>query len=246
MRLAGKTALITGGTSGIGRATAEAFARVGAHVALTGRDEARGHAAVVAITAIGGKATFIKADLTSVREVQRLAQAATAALGQVDILVNNAGIFTFASTEVLAEAAYDAMMATNVKAPFFLTAALAPAMAQRGSGKIINVTTTAAYVGMPAASAYGASKAAVDLLTKAWAAEFGPHGVQVNAVSPGPVRTEGTAAMGQALDQLASLAPAGRPGRPEEIAAAAVYLASSEADFVNGATLAVDGGMVAT
>jgi NAD(P)-dependent dehydrogenase (short-subunit alcohol dehydrogenase family) len=245
MRLAGKTALVTGGTSGIGRAIAEAFAREGAQVALTGRDEARGQAVVAAINATGGGATFIRADLMSLPAVQRLAQQATAALGRIDILVNNAGVFTFAPTEVLDEAAYDAMMATNVKAPFFLTAALAPAMAERGKGKIINITTMVAYFGMPAASAYGASKAAVDLLAKAWAAEYGPRGVNVNVISPGPVRTEGTAVMGSALDQLASLAPAGRPARPEEIAAAAVYLASDEADFVHGATLAVDGGRVA-
>jgi NAD(P)-dependent dehydrogenase (short-subunit alcohol dehydrogenase family) len=245
MRLAGKTALVTGGTSGIGRATAEAFAREGAYVAITGRDEARGREVVAAITAAGGRATFIRADLISLPEVQQLAHHATAALGRVDILVNNAGIFTFAPTEALDEAAYDAMMATNVKAPFFLTAALAPAMAERGTGKIINITTMVAYFGMPAAAAYGASKAAVDLLTKAWAAEYGPRGVNVNAISPGPVRTEGTAAMGEGLDQLASLAPAGRPARPEEIAAAAVYLASEESDFVHGATLAVDGGRVA-
>jgi NAD(P)-dependent dehydrogenase (short-subunit alcohol dehydrogenase family) len=245
MRLAGKTALVTGGTSGIGRATAEAFAREGARVAITGRDEARGQAAVAAITAAGGKATFIKADLTSVLEVRRLAQQATAELGQVDILVNNAGIFSFAPTEAVSEAVFDDMMTTNLKAPFFLTAALAPGMAERGKGKILNITTMAAYFGMPAASAYGASKAAMDLLTKAWAAEYGPRGVNVNAISPGPVRTEGTAPMGEIVDQLASLAPAGRPAEPEEIALAAVYLASDESDFVHGATLAVDGGRVA-
>ncbi len=245
MRLAGKTALITGGTSGIGRAVAEAFAREGAQVAISGRDDARGQEVVEAITAAGGKATFIKADLRSLSAVRRLAQEAAAALGRVDVLVNNAGIFIFAPTEALDEDAYDAMMATNVKAPFFLTAALAPAMAERGRGKIINITTMVAYFGMPAAAAYGSSKAALDLLTKAWAAEYGPRGVNVNAIAPGPVRTEGTEAMGEALDQLASLAPAGRPARPEEIAAAAVYLASDEADFVHGATLAVDGGRVA-
>jgi NAD(P)-dependent dehydrogenase (short-subunit alcohol dehydrogenase family) len=245
MRLSGKTALITGGTSGIGRAIAEAFAREGARVALTGRDDARGQATVEAISAMGGQATFIRADLGSLSEVRWLARQATATLGEVDILVNNAGVFTFAPTEALDEVAYDAMMDTNVKAPFFLTAALAPLMAQRGKGKIINITTMVAYFGMSAASAYGASKSALDLLGKAWAAEYGPLGVNVNTISPGPIRTEGTAGMGENLDQLASMAPAGRPGRPEEIAAAAVYLASDESDFVHGATLAVDGGRVA-
>jgi NAD(P)-dependent dehydrogenase (short-subunit alcohol dehydrogenase family) len=245
MRLAGKTALITGGSAGIGRAIAQAFVREGARVVIAGRDVARGTATVQGIKAVGGEATFVQADLTSVADTQALARAATETLGQVDILVNNAGSFIFAPTEALDEAAFDTMMDTNVKGTFFLTAALAPGMAERGSGAIINITTMVAYFGMPAAAAYGASKAAVDLLTKAWAAEYGPRGVRVNAISPGPVRTEGTAAMGEGLDQLASLAPAGRPASPEEIAAAAVFLASDEASFVYGATLAVDGGRTA-
>jgi NAD(P)-dependent dehydrogenase (short-subunit alcohol dehydrogenase family) len=245
MRLQGKRALITGGTAGIGRAIAEAFAREGARVVIAGRDAARGQAAVRAMTAAGGDATFIQADVSVVAQAQRLAAAATERLGQVDILVNNAGIYLFAPTDGTDEAAFDTMMATNVKGPFFLTAALAPGMAARGNGKIINITTMVAYFGMPGAAAYGASKAAVDLLTKAWAAEYGPQGVNVNAISPGPVRTEGAAALGEVVEQIARVAPAGRPAEPEEIAAAAVYLASDEAGFVHGATLALDGGRVA-
>ena len=245
MRLQGKRALITGGTSGIGRAIAEAFAREGAQVVIGGRDGQRGWAVAQAITDAGGSATFIQADLAIVGDVRRMAAAATEALGQVDILVNNAGIFSFAPTEQLPESTYDAIMATNVKGLFFLTAALAPGMAERGYGKIINITTMAAYFGLPGASAYGASKAAVDLLTKSWAAEYGPRGVNVNAISPGPVRTEGTAALGDVINQLAAAAPAGRAADPEEIAAAAVYLASDDAGFVHGATLPVDGGRLA-
>ncbi len=245
MRLQGKRALITGGTAGIGRAIADAFAREGARVVIAGRDAARGHAAAQAIAAAGGDATFIQADVSVVAQARDLAEAATTALGQVDILVNNAGTYLFGSTDGTDESTYDTMMNTNVKGPFFLTGALAPGMAARGSGKIINITTMVAYFGMPGAAAYGASKAAVDLLTKAWAAEYGPRGVNVNAISPGPVRTEGAAALGDVLEQLASVAPAGRPAEPAEIAAAAVYLASDEAAFVHGATLAVDGGRVA-
>ncbi len=119
-------------------------------------------------------------------------------------------------------------------------------MAQRGAGKVINITTMVAHFGMPGMAAYGASKAAVELLTKAWAAEYGPSGVNVNAIAPGPVRTEGTAAMDEGLvDQIASQLPAGRMGRPKEIAAAAVYLASDEVAFVHGAILPVDGGRTA-
>jgi len=242
MRLQGKTALITGGTAGIGRAIAQAFTREGARVVVAGRDAGRGGAAV---ESIGKDATFVKADVSSLEDVRGLARAATEMLGQVDILVNNAGIAAFAPTHDLAEADYDALFATNVKGTYYLTAALAPGMAQRGAGKVINITTMAASFGMPGLAAYGASKAAVELLTKAWAAEYGPSGVNVNAIAPGPIRTEPSGAQADFADQMGSAAPAGRAGRPEEIATAAVYLASDEAAFVHGAILPVDGGRVA-
>jgi NAD(P)-dependent dehydrogenase (short-subunit alcohol dehydrogenase family) len=246
MRLQGKTALITGATSGIGRATAEAFAREGARVIVSGRDEQRGDDVVQTIVAAGGSATFIAADLSSLDGVRRLAEAASRAFGDIDVLVNNAGIYTFQPTEATDEHTFDGLFDTNVKAPYFLTGALAPRMAERGRGRIINVTTVAAYTGIAGASAYGASKAAIDLLTRAWAVEYGARGVNVNAIGPGPVRTEGTRAMGSALDELAHGAPAGRPASPEEIAAAVVFLASDEAAYINGATIMVDGGMLAS
>ncbi len=242
MRLQGKTALITGGTAGIGRAIAEAFTREGARIVIAGRDTGRGGTAAASI---GEGATFVQADVSSVEDVRGLARAATEALGQVDILVNNAGIAAFAPTHDLAEADYDALFATNVKGTYYLTAALAPAMAQRGAGKVINITTMVASFGMSRLAAYGASKAAVELLTKAWAAEYGPSGVNVNAIAPGPIRTEPSGAQADFADQMGSAAPAGRAGRPEEIAAAAVYLASDEAAFVHGVILPVDGGRVA-
>jgi NAD(P)-dependent dehydrogenase (short-subunit alcohol dehydrogenase family) len=132
-----------------------------------------------------------------------------------------------------------------VKAPYFLVAELAPAMAARGHGAIINVTTMVAEFGASGMGLYGASKAALVLLTKSWAAEFGPSGVRVNAVSPGPTRTEGTAAMGEALDQLAAAGPAGRPGSAEEIGAAIAFLAGDAASFIHGAILPADGGRIA-
>ena len=137
------------------------------------------------------------------------------------------------------------MLAINVTAPYFLVAALAPAMAARGQGAVVNVTTMVAEFGAAGMGLYGASKAALVLLTKSWAAEYGPAGVRVNAVSPGPTRTEGTAAMGEALDQLAAAGPAGRPGLPEEVAEAVVFLAGDGAGFVHGAVLPVDGGRIA-
>jgi len=132
-----------------------------------------------------------------------------------------------------------------LKRPYFLVAQLAPKMAERGHGAIINVTTMVAEFGAAGMSLYGASKAALVLLTKSWAAEYGPHGVRVNTVSPGPTRTESTAGMGDALDQLAAAAPARRPGTPEEIAEAIAFLVTDRASFVHGAVLPVDGGRIA-
>jgi len=243
--LSGRTALITGSTSGIGRATATALSDQGVHVILTGRDTARGDAAVQQLRAGGAKADFVAADLGDVASARALAAAALDLGGRVDILVNNAGIFPFGPTDATTEPDFDAVYAVNVKVPYFLVAALAPQMAARGNGAIVNVTTMVADFGMPGMGLYGSTKAALVLLTKAWAAEFGPSGVRVNAVSPGPTRTEGTAGMGDALDQLASGAPAARPGTAEEIAAAITYLASDDASFIHGAILPVDGGRLA-
>jgi NAD(P)-dependent dehydrogenase (short-subunit alcohol dehydrogenase family) len=243
--LTGTSALVTGGTSGIGRATAVAIAGLGAHVALSGRDEVRGNRVVREIVAAGGRAEFLAADLRDGAATRSLAERATERLGQVDVLVNNAGIFPFGPTERTTEAEFDSVFALNVKAPYFLVAQLAPEMAKRGRGAIINVTTMVAERGAAGMGLYGASKAALVLLTKAWAAEYGPHGVRVNAVSPGPTRTEGTAAMGENLDQLVAAVPAGRPGLPEEIAEVIVFLATDRSSFVHGAIVPVDGGRIA-
>jgi NAD(P)-dependent dehydrogenase (short-subunit alcohol dehydrogenase family) len=241
MTLQGKTALVTGGTSGIGRAVAERLAGQGAEVIVSGRDQDRGAEVVAAIESAGGKARFVAADLASFEDVKRLAEATS----DVDVLVNNAGLFPGGPTDQTTEEAFDVTFDVNVKAPFFLTAVIAPRMAKKGGGSIINISTMAATIGMNGLAAYGASKAAVESLTKAWTAEYAAHGVRVNTVAPGPTRTPASTAMGEMFDVLASSTPAGHGATPEEIAAAVTFLASDDASFIYGAILPADGGRVA-
>jgi len=240
------TALITGGTSGIGRAAANKLGQLGMHVIVVGRNAERGEKTVTEIRAVGARADFISSDLrdaSSAREVAR--RAVELGSGHVDILINSAGIFPFGPTHEMTEEMFDNVYSLNVKVPYFLVAELAPLMAKRGKGAIVNVSTMVADYGAAGMSLYGSSKAAINLLTKAWAAEYGPSGVRINAVSPGPTRTEGTDAMGEGLEQLGAQAPARRPATAEEIAEAIVFLATDRASFIYGAKLAVDGGRTA-
>jgi NAD(P)-dependent dehydrogenase (short-subunit alcohol dehydrogenase family) len=240
------TALITGGTSGIGRAAANKLAQLGIHVLVVGRNAERGEKTVDEIRAAGGKADFISADLHDAASARTVAKKAIdLGSGHVDILVNNAGIYPFGPTHEMTEEQFDRVFSINVKAPYFLVAELAPLMAKKGKGAIVNLSTMAADYGAPGMSLYGSSKAAINLLTKTWAAEYGPRGVRVNVVSPGPTLTEGTQAMGEGLEQLAAQGPAGRPATADEIAEAIVFLATERASFVYGAKLAVDGGRTA-
>ncbi len=241
-----QTALITGGTSGIGRAVAEKLAQLGIHVVVVGRNTERGEKTVADIRAAGGQADFIASDLRNAASARQAGRRAVElGNGHVDILINNAGVYPFGPTHETTEESFDRVYALNVKAPYFLVAELAPQMAQRGKGAIVNLSTMVADYGAAGMSLYGSSKAAINLLTKVWAAEYGPRGVRVNAVSPGPTRTEGTEAMGEGLEQLAAQAPAGRPGTPDEIAEAIVFLATDRSSFIYGARLAVDGGRTA-
>ncbi|GAB2724908.1 SDR family NAD(P)-dependent oxidoreductase [Kitasatospora kifunensis] len=241
--LTGKTALVTGSTGGIGAETAKLLAAAGAEVVVSGRNAERGAATVQAITDSGGTARFIAAELTDLASLRQLADAA----GEVDILVNNAGVFPGAPTVEQDVETFDAVLAANIRAPYFLTAALAPGMVARGSGSIINVSTMAASIGIPGLSVYSASKAALESLTRSWAAEFSPAGVRVNTVSPGPTRTDTilTTVGEDAAQQFADTTLLGRLAAPREIAEAILFLATDRAGYITGANLAVDAGRTA-
>lgn len=242
MSLEGKTALVTGATAGIGRGAAKLLAADGAFVIVTGRDVDRGTETVREITDDRGKGRFIQADLASLPDVRKLAEEA----GAVDILVNNAAIFPFATTADVDEATYETTFNTNVKAPFFLVGALAPKMAERGGGSIINVSSTSAQRGVSSLlSLYGATKGAIESLTQGWAIEYGPLGIRVNAVVPGPTHTLGTESFSDAVEQYSQVLPLRRTASPTDIASVIVFLAQDNSGFITGEVIAVDGGLLA-
>jgi len=237
--LHGRTALVTGATAGIGRATAIALAALGASVIVHGRNVERGELVVKEIEAAGGQARFLAADVTDPAQIARLVEQA----GKVDILINNAGRSWFGATAELDVATYDAMFASNVRSAYLLTAAIAPAMAARGSGTIVNIASMAGAVGLAGGAAYSATKASLAAMTRAWAAEFSPAGVRVNAIAPGPVYSDG--ARTEVIDALAATTLIGRGAQPDEIGGVIAFLATDAARYITGATIAVDGGRTA-
>jgi NAD(P)-dependent dehydrogenase (short-subunit alcohol dehydrogenase family) len=241
-RLEGKTALVTGATSNLGRAIALAYGREGAHVVVHGRDESRAEAVVSLIRAEGGRADYVLNELDGgVEGANDLARRATELLGgRIDILVNNAGIFPAPSTPNTDSATFDNVFAVNVKAPFFLTAAIAPKMAERGEGVIINLGSWIVRLGVGLGTVYSATKGALETLTRAWSAEFGARGVRVVGISPG-VMLENLPEDHPAAAMMRGT-PAGKPGAAAAIGDAAVFLASAEASFIHGTILDVDGG----
>ena len=238
--LEGKVALVTGATSGIGKAAAIQLAAQGATVIVHGRDANRGAAVVAEIENGGGSARFVGADLREAMEVLRLAGEA----GHVDVLVNNAGVPWFGPSAKLAANTLDQLFAANVQAPYLLVSVLAPKMVARGDGVIINIASRAGTVGQPTTAAYGATKAALASLARSWAAEYGPAGIRVNAVSPGPVYTN--AAEREVFDSLGETTVLGRAGQPQEVADVIGFLASPRASYITGTNVAVDGGRAGT
>jgi NAD(P)-dependent dehydrogenase (short-subunit alcohol dehydrogenase family) len=233
------TALVTGATAGLGKEIAVRLARDGMNVVVVGRDTARGAAVVDQIHAAGGEARFIATDLSDPADIKDLAEE----VGDIDVLVNNAGHSVWAPTEDMSVADFDSMFVDNVRAPFLLVGAFAPAMAERGTGSIINISSMAGRIGLPSGAAYGATKAALASMTQSWTAEYSPRGVRVNAVAAGPIYTRPEA---RALfDQLGTTTALHRAAEPAEIAEVVAFLASPQASYVTGAIVAADGGRTA-
>jgi NAD(P)-dependent dehydrogenase (short-subunit alcohol dehydrogenase family) len=232
-------ALVTGATSGIGRATALRLAQDGWAVIVHGRNAERGADVVAEIEAAGGRARFVAADLADVADVPHLAEEA----GEVDVLVNNAGTSWFGPTAELDEATFDSLFDGNVRSTYFLVAALAPDMAQRGSGSIINIASMAGTIGLAGGADYDATKAAMASLTRSWAAEFSPRGVRVNAVAAGPVLS--TPDKVERIEALGQTTLLGRAAAVDEIAEVIAFLASDRASYMTGSVIAADGGRTA-
>jgi NAD(P)-dependent dehydrogenase (short-subunit alcohol dehydrogenase family) len=245
-RLDGRTALVTGGSSGIGRAIAQALARAGARVVLSGRDEGRLDATVLELTAQGAQAVHTRGDLSTREGVLTVADAAVEAFGEPDILVNCAGINLRPPLSELSEDVWDATFAVNLVAPFLLGQRFGPGMAKRGFGRIINVSSQQAHRAFVDSGAYGASKGGLEALTRSQAEAWSPHGVTCNALVPGFVMTRLNARLAADPTKVADLAARtmiGRNGRADDFAGIAVFLASPAAEYITGQSIFIDGGM---
>jgi NAD(P)-dependent dehydrogenase (short-subunit alcohol dehydrogenase family) len=245
MRLAGKVAIVTGGGSGIGRATAERFAQEGAKIMVADYNAEMGQETVEAIKAAGGRATFVAVDVSDSAQVQQMVRVALEVYDGIDILFNNAGVLLDGTVLDTDEEAWNRLMSINLTGVYLCSRAVLPHMIRRGGGAIVNVSSsTGAQDVAGNIAAYVTSKGGVTLLTKAMAVDHARDNVRVNAIAPGPTDTPmlRNAMTPEGLEQFAATFPMKRLGRPEELAAAALFLASDEASFVTGAVLPVDGG----
>ena len=249
MRLANKVALITGGTSGIGRATALLFAQEGAKVSITGRDESRGRELVQAIEQAGGEALFTAGDVRVSAGCEGVVQATLEAHGRIDVLFNNAGVYHANTILGCSEEEWDTTIDVNLKGTYLMSRLVLPSMIAQGSGVIINNSSGWGVAGGAKAVSYCAAKGGVVLMTKAMAIDHGEQGIRVNCICPGDVETpmlvEDARQQGMTWDdylEQASDRPLRRIGKPEEIASAALFLASDDSSFMTGSTLVVDGG----
>lgn len=242
-RLAGKTAVVTGAANGIGRATAERFAAEGAPVVLCDRDAASLDGVVKSLTGKGLKAHGVTGDVSSEADVRRIMDTAVDTYGGIDILVANAGVIPEADLASATAELWDRTMATNGRGIFLCCKYAAEAMVPRGKGAIVCLSSISAFAGQPGQAVYGPSKFIASGLTKHLAIDLAAKGIRVNAVAPGTIATPAVARMDKAgIDKVVKLHPLGRMGRPEEVAAAILFLASDEASFITGAVLPVDGG----
>jgi NAD(P)-dependent dehydrogenase (short-subunit alcohol dehydrogenase family) len=246
MGIEGRTVFVTGGSMGIGRTLAEAFAQRGAAVAISARDLDRAERGAAAIRNHGGRVLAISADVRNKQEIEAGVARITEALGPIDVLVNNAGVAGAGPSETFAEDDWDRIVDTNLKGAFITSQAVGRGMLERGSGRIINIASVAGLGAFPKRAAYGASKAALIMLTKVLAVEWADRNVQVNAIAPGVIRTELNEQMiARGFLDLASIerrTPMHRRGETTELVGAVMFLASDEASYVTGACLAVDGG----
>ncbi|MCT7368575.1 SDR family NAD(P)-dependent oxidoreductase [Mycolicibacterium llatzerense] len=247
-RLSGRTALVTGSTGGLGTAIARRLAEEGAHVVVSGRNAERGAELVTAIRASGGDASFVAADLAGGDDAIRdLAERATEAVGgRLDILVNNAATLLMPTpTGDIAPAVLREAFEVNVFAPFLLTGVIAPAMVRAGGGAVVNIGSITGLRGASGSAIYNSNKAAIHSLTTSWADEYGPFGVRVNAVAPGPIATERQQEFADHIKPVLDRLPSRRMSTPEEVAASVAFLASDDAANIHGAVLSVDGGWAA-